>query len=148
MRRLDSIIHSMDMNLGKLWETMKDWEAWHVTVHGVTRNRQQLSYWATTSLCKAHHSSAAPFFCLQSFPALGSFPVSQIFASGGQSIGASASVLPMNVQDWFLLGLTGLIPLQSKRLSTVTHSSLLHSRCIPDWATREVIKKYVWKRNC
>ena len=56
--------------------------------------------------------------CLQSFSASGSFPVSQFFASGGQSIGASASasVLPMNIQGWFHLGLTGLIPLQSKRL--------------------------------
>ena len=53
--------------------------------------------------------------CLQSFPASGSFPVSQLFISGGQSIGASASalVLPMNVQGWFPLGLTGLISLQS-----------------------------------
>ena len=49
--------------------------------------------------------------CLQSFPASGSFPVSQFFTSGGQSIGASASssVLPMNIQDWFCLGLTSLI---------------------------------------
>ena len=56
---------------------------------------------------------------LQSFPALGSFPMSLLFASGGQSIGtsASASVLPMNIQDWFSLGLTGLISLQSKGLS-------------------------------
>ena len=57
--------------------------------------------------------------CLQSFPASGSFPMSEFFPSGGQSIGtsASASVLPMNIQDWFPLGLTGLISLQSKRLS-------------------------------
>ena len=57
-------------------------------------------------------SSVVPFSsCLQSFPASGSFPVSQFFASGGQSIraSASASVLPMNIQDWFPLGLTGLI---------------------------------------
>ena len=55
------------------------------------------------------------------FPASGSFPVSQLFASGGQSIGASAStsVLPMNIQDWFHLGLTGLISLKSKGLSRV-----------------------------
>ena len=59
--------------------------------------------------------------CLQSFPASGSFPVSQFFKSGGQSIGvsASASVLPMNIQDWFPLGLTGLISLQFKGLSRV-----------------------------
>ena len=56
---------------------------------------------------------------LQSFPESGSFPVSQIFASGGQSIGASASasVLPVKIQDWFPLGWTGLISLQSKGLS-------------------------------
>ena len=59
--------------------------------------------------------------CLQSFPASGSFPVSQFFTSGGQSIGASASasVLPMNIQDWFPLGWTSLISLQSKGLSRV-----------------------------
>ena len=59
--------------------------------------------------------------CIQSFPASGSFPVSQFFTSGGQSIGvsASASVLPMNIQDWFPLGLTGWISLQSKGLSRV-----------------------------
>ena len=57
-------------------------------------------------------SSVIPFFsCLQSFPASGSFPMSQLFTSGGQSIGASvsASVLLMNIQDWVILGLTGLI---------------------------------------
>ena len=63
-------------------------------------------------------SSVIPFsFCLQSFPASGSFPRSLFFASGGQRIGVSASalVLPMNIQDWFSLGLTGLITLQSER---------------------------------
>ena len=57
--------------------------------------------------------------CLQSFPPSGFFQMSQFFASGGQSIGvsASASVLPMNIQNWFPLGLTGLISLQSKGLS-------------------------------
>ena len=65
-------------------------------------------------------SSVVPFSsCLQSFPASGSFPTNQFFASGGQSIGASASVLPMNIQDWFPLGLTGLISLQSRGLSKV-----------------------------
>ena len=62
-------------------------------------------------------SSVIPFSsCLQSFPASGSFQMSQFFASGSQSIGvsASASVLPMNIQDWFPLGWTGWISLQSK----------------------------------
>ena len=69
------------------------------------------------------HPLASPLLPLQSFPASGSFPMSQFFASGGQSIGAaasaSASVLPMNIQDWFSLGLTGLISLPSKGLSRV-----------------------------
>ena len=56
--------------------------------------------------------------CLQSFPASESFPISQLLASGGQSIGASASVLPMNIQDWFPLGLAGLISLLSKVLKS------------------------------
>ena len=67
-------------------------------------------------------SSDIPFSsCLQSFPASGSFPVSQFVASGVQSIGvsASASVLPMNTQDWSPLGWTGWISLQSKGLSRV-----------------------------
>ena len=67
-------------------------------------------------------SSVIPFSsCLQSFPASGSFPMSQFFSSGSQSTGASASesVLPMNIQDWFTLGLTDLISLPSKGLSRV-----------------------------
>ena len=71
-------------------------------------------------------SSSVPFSsCLQFFPASGSFLRSQFFASGGQSIGASASasVLPMNIQDWLPLGLTGLISLQSKGLSKVFSST-------------------------
>ena len=66
-------------------------------------------------------------FCLQSFPASGSFPLSQLFASDGQSIraSASASVLPMNIQGWLPLGLTGLISLLSRELSTVFSSTTL-----------------------
>ena len=66
--------------------------------------------------------SVIPFsFHLQSFPASGSFPMSQLFASSGQSNGvsASASVLPMNIQDWFPLGWTGWISLQFKGASRV-----------------------------
>ena len=68
-------------------------------------------------------SSVVPFpFCLKSFPASGSFLMSWFFALGGQSIGASASVLPMSIQGWFPLGLTGLI-LLSKELSRVFSST-------------------------
>ena len=67
-------------------------------------------------------SSVIPFSCLQSFPASGSFPVSQYFASSSQSIGvsASASVLPMNIQDWFPLGWTSWIFFQTKGLFSNT----------------------------
>ena len=71
-------------------------------------------------------SSVIPFCsCLQSFPATGSFPMSQFFASAGQSTGASAlsSVLPMTIHDWFPLGLTGWISLQSKGLSRVSSNT-------------------------
>ena len=72
---------------------------------GACSNSCPLSHWYYLTIS----SSAALFsFCLQSFPESGSFPVSQLFASGGQSIGASASVsvLPMNIQGWYSLGLT------------------------------------------
>ena len=72
-------------------------------------------------------SSAAPFsFCLESFPASRSFPVSQLFTSGGQSIGATVSVLPMTIQGWFPSGLTGLIPLdvQGTLKSLLQHHNL------------------------
>ena len=71
-------------------------------------------------------SSVIPFSSLlQSFPASGSFPMSQFFPSGSQStaVSASASVLPMNIQDWFPLGWTGWISLQSKGLSRVFSST-------------------------
>ena len=75
-------------------------------------------------------SSISPFsFCLQSFPAPGSFPVSWLFASGGQRTGgsASASVLPMNIQVWFPLVLTGLISLLSKGLLRVFSSTTVQN---------------------
>ena len=87
-------------------------------VPGVYSNSCPLGRWCypTTS------SSVIPFSShLQSFPASGYFQMSQFFTSGGQSIGvsASAAVLPVNIQDWFLLGWTGWISLQSKGLSRV-----------------------------
>ena len=81
-------------------------------------NSCPLSQWCHPTIS----SSVIPFSsCLQSFPTSGSFPMSQLFASGSQSIGVSAStsVLPMNTQDWLPLGLTGWISLQSKGLSRV-----------------------------
>ena len=77
---------------------------------------------------KPSHPLSAPISsCPQSFPASGSFPMSQLFASCGQRIGASASasVLPMNIQDWFPLGWTSLISLQSKGLLRVFSSTTI-----------------------
>ena len=85
---------------------------------GVYSNSCPLSQWCHPTIS----SSVVPFSSrLQSFPASGSFPMSQFFTSGGQSIrvSASASVLPMNIQDWFPLGWTGLISLQSKGLKSL-----------------------------
>ena len=99
---------------------------------GVYSNSCPLSRWCHPTIS----SSVVPFSsCPQSFPASGSFPVTQFFTSGGQSIGvsASASVLPVNIQNWFPLGWTGWISLQSKELSRVLQhrkskaSILLHS---------------------
>ena len=79
-------------------------------------------------------SSVVPFSsCPQSFPAWGSFPVSWLFASGGQIIGAStsASVLSMSIQSWFPLGLTGLISLHFRGLYETYHSQMIKARVIP-----------------
>ena len=96
----------------------------HITTNGI------ISFfygWAILYCIYEHSSPATPFFpCLQSFPASGSFAVSWLFTSGDQSTGASASasVLPVNVQGWFLLWLAGLISLPSKGLSRVFSSTV------------------------
>ena len=85
---------------------------------GVCSNSCSLSQWCHPTISSSVISFSS---CLQSFPASGSFTVSQLFTSGGQKIVASAlkSGLPMNIQGWFPLGLTGLISLQSRGLSSV-----------------------------
>ena len=84
----------------------------------VCSNSCPLSWWCHPTIS----SSVSPLSsCTQSFPASGSFPVSQYFTSGSQSIGASASVLPMNIQGWFPLGLTGLRAIQRVLKSLLQH---------------------------
>ena len=93
---------------------------------GVCSDSCPLSQWCHPTIS----SSVVPLSsCLQSLPASGSFPMSQLFASGDQSFGASASasVLPMNIQGWFPLGLTGLISLQSKGLAGVFSNTTVWS---------------------
>ena len=107
--------------------------SWPRNWTGVSHTVGRPTVWATREVgdaIQASHRLFPPFSCPQSRPTSGSFPVSQLFPSGGQSTGtsASASVLPVNIQAWFPLGLTGLISLQSK-----DHSSLLqhHNSKVP-----------------
>ena len=93
-------------------------------------NSCPLSRWCHPTIS----SSVVPFSsCLQSFPASGSFPMSQFFESGGQSVGASASasVLPVNIQDWFPVGWTGWISFQSRRLSRVFSNTATWKHGVP-----------------
>ena len=90
---------------------------------------------------------------LQSFPASGSFPLSRFFTSGGQSIdvSASASVLPMNIQDWFPLGLTDLISLQSEGLSRIFSSTKTPRQQFldpqPFWLSSSHIRTWLLKKH-
>ena len=96
---------------------------------GICSNSCPLSRWCNPTIS----SSVVPFsFCPQSFPASGSFPMNRFFTSGGQNIGvlASTSVLPMNVQGWFPLGLTDLISLLSKGYSRIFCSTTVHDKNI------------------
>ena len=112
--------------LSHVWFFVTPWTTAHQASLSITNSQSllmstdscPLSQWSYPTIS----SSVVPFSsCLQSFPASASFPMSQLFTSGGQSIGASASasVLPMNIQDRFPLGWTGLITLLSNRLSRV-----------------------------
>ena len=127
---------------GRFFPTSAAWEAPYIHLsfgsqavssslrpHGLQHTRlpsPSLSLWVCSNSCPLSQwwhptisSSVVPFSsCPQSFPASGSLPLSQLFTLGGQSIGASASVLPMNIQVWFPLGLSDLIALLSKGLAS------------------------------
>ena len=109
--------------LSRVWLFVTPWIAACQGSLSITSSRSSPKLKSIDSVMSSNHlSSVVPFSSrLQSFPALGSFPMSWFFTSGSQSIGASvsSSVLPMNIQDWFPLGLTGWISLQSKGLSRV-----------------------------
>ena len=107
-----------------LWDSMNCSILGLSVLHYLLEFAQIHAHWVSDAIQPSH--AVIPFCCLQSFSASGSFLMSQIFTSGGQSIGASASasVLPMNIQDCFPLGLTGLISLLSRGLSRVFSSTI------------------------
>ena len=116
---------------------------------GLHPNPCPLSRWCHPTIS----SSVIPFSCLQSFPASGSFQISQLFTSGGQSIGASAStsVLPVNTQDWSPLGWTGWILLQSKGHSRVFSNTTVEkhqffSAQLSLWSNSDIIHDH-WRNH-
>ena len=115
-------------SLSRVWPSLWPHQLQHVRLPSLSPtpgacSNSCVSYWWCHPTIS---SSVVPFSsCLQCFPASGSFPVGQFFTSGGHSIGTSASVLPMNIQNWFPLGLTGLI-LQSKTQESSLKSHLQH----------------------
>ena len=168
----------MDMSLSKLQEIVKDREAcssvvqsvqfsWSVMSNslqphgpqqarppcpsptpGIHSNSCPLSWWCHPTIS----SSVYPFSsCLKSFPASGSFPMSQFFSSGGQSIriSTSASFPPMNSQDWLPLGWTGWISLQSKGLSRVFSNTTVQKhqffRAQLSLQSNSHIHRWLWK---
>ena len=129
-----SIISSVQFSRSVMSDSLRPHEPQHTRppcpspTPRVHPNPSPLSQWCHPTIS----SSVFPFSCLQSFQASGSFPMSYFFTSGGQRIGvsASASVLPMNIQDWFLLGWTGWISLYIERL--VGSLSIYRER-LPRW---------------
>ena len=117
-----SFIINWFTSVTQLWLTVTPWAAAHQASLSITNLQSLLTHiHQVGDVIQPSHPLSSPSACHQSFLASGFFQMSQFFTSGGQGIGASASasVLPMNIQDRFPLGLTGLISLQSKRLSRV-----------------------------
>ena len=130
VRPIISSFSSVQCSCSVVFNSLRPHESQHARppcppTPGVYSNSCPLSWWCHPAI----PSSVTPFYsCPQSLPASGSFPISQLFTWGGQSIGvsASASVLPMNTQDWSPLGWTGWISLQSKGLSRVFSNTTVH----------------------
>ena len=113
------------------------WYVWLFSTPWTAECQASLSFSISQSLLKLmsiesvmpsiHFILCYPLLLLSIFPSLGSFPMNWLFSSGGQNIGASTitSVLPMNIQDWFPLGLTGLMSLQSKGLLSVFYNTIV-----------------------
>ena len=111
------IVAVVVQSLSLVWHFATPWPAAHEPSLSFAISQCFLILMSFESVMPSNH--LVPFYpCLQTFPASESFLIHQLFTSGGQSIGvsASASVFPMNIQDWFSLGLTSLISSQSKGL--------------------------------
>ena len=110
-------------SLNHVWLFVTPWTAARQAFLSITNSWSLLKLMSFELVMPSNHPILCrPFFsCPQSFPVSGSFPMSQFFAAGGQSTGASTStsVLPVNIQDWFPLGWTGWISLLSKGLSII-----------------------------
>ena len=105
--------------LSHVWLFVMPWTAAHLILHRLPEPAQTHVHWVRDAIQPSHLTALFPS-CPQSFPVSGSFPMSRLFTSGGQSIegaSASASVLPVNTQDWSPLGWTGWISLYSKGLT-------------------------------
>ena len=104
----EDVVHISSVQLlCSVWLSANPWTAAHQASLSITNSQSLLKFRSIKSVMPSTiSSSVVPFACLQSFPASGSFQISQFFTSGGQSIGVSASapVLPTNIQDWFPLG--------------------------------------------
>ena len=121
---LEECCCSVTKSCPALWDSMNCSTPGFSVLHYLLEFAQTRAHWVSNTIQPSHPLSTL-FYCPQSFQASGSFPISWLFASGGQSIRASASVLPTNIQDWFPLGLTGLISLQSKGLLRVFSSTTI-----------------------
>ena len=134
-------------SLSHVWLFVTPWTAACQASLSITNSWSLLKLIPSNQWCHLTISSSVvpSSSCLQSFPASGSFLKSQFFASGGRSIGASASasVLPKNIQDWFPLGLIGLISLQSRGLSRVYSNTIgqrhqFFGAQLPSWSNSHI----------
>ena len=141
--------------LSRVWLFAIPWTAAHQASLSLTISQSLLKLMSIESVMPSTiSSSVVPFSShLHSFPAPGSFPMSQLFSSGGQSVeaSASASVLPVNIQDWFPLELTGLISLQSVGLSGVFSNTtwcicrVYHVKCKKSQARIKIARRNISK---
>ena len=132
LKKYNSVVVVVVQSLSCVWLFETSWTAAHQASVSFTNSRSLLKFMSIEPVMPSNHVILCCLLLLpQSFSASerasGSFPMSLLFSSGAQSIGAWASVLPMNIQGWFPLGWTGLISLQSKGLSRVFSNTTIRN---------------------